>query len=66
MDEYQDGDVNRDGNIDASDALLALQHSVGLITLDAESRSLADMDGNGEIDAADALIILQISVGILL
>lgn len=65
VDEYQNGDINRDGDINASDALLALQHSVRLITLDAESQALADMDGNGEIDSADALKILQISVGLL-
>lgn len=65
IDEYQNGDINRDGDINASDALLALQHSVRRITLDVESHALADMDGNGEIDAADALKILQISVGLL-
>lgn len=65
VDEYQNGDINRDGDVDASDALLALQHAVRLITLDAESQMLADMDGNGEIDSADALKILQISVGLL-
>ena len=65
IDEYQDGDVNCDGKVNATDALLALQHSVGLIALDGDSLSLADVDENGTIDAADCFKILQISVGLL-
>lgn len=65
VDEYCKGDINRDADIDARDALLALQHSVELIALDEEQKQLADMDDNNIIDAADALNILQISVGLL-
>lgn len=65
LDEHCDGDINKDAWVNASDALLALQHSVNLIGLDEEQKQLADMDDNNTIDAADALNILQISVGLL-
>ena len=58
------GDVNYDGRVDASDALLALQDSVKLTQLDDGQREAADLDGDGKVDAADALSILQKSVGI--
>lgn len=57
------GDINADGNIDAQDALMALQHSVGVIRL--EVFDAADVDGSGLVDAADALLILQKSVGLI-
>lgn len=59
------GDINKDGWINATDALLVLQHSVGLISLDAERQPLADVNGDSNMDAMDALIILQISVGMI-
>ena len=59
---YQ-GDVNGDGKVDASDALLALQDSVELTQLNEEQRQNADMNGDGKVDASDALAMLQKSVG---
>lgn len=59
---YQ-GDVNGDGKVDASDALLALQDSVELTQLNEEQRQKADMNGDGKVDASDALAMLQKSVG---
>ena len=59
------GDINADGSIDAQDALLALQHSVGLITLTEEQMARADVDGSEQIDAADALLILQRSMDLI-
>ena len=59
---YQ-GDVNGDGKVDASDALLALQDSVELTQLSEEQRQKADMNGDGKVDASDALAMLQKSVG---
>ena len=59
------GDINADGSIDAQDALLALQHSVGLITLTEEQMARANVDGSEQIDAADALLILQRSVDLI-
>ena len=49
------GDINEDSRIDASDALLALQHSVKLITLTDEAYLAADVNGDDTINASDAL-----------
>lgn len=59
----QRGDVNGDGKVNSSDALLVLQYSVGAIkTID---KSAADLNGDKKINSTDALTILQISVGIV-
>lgn len=59
------GDVNKDGSINSLDALLVLQHSVGIITLDSEKQALADVNKDKNINSLDALKILQYSVGII-
>lgn len=64
---YEDarGDINADGDVNASDALLALQKSVRLISFELRESEMADVDLNGSIDASDALKILQKSVGLI-
>ena len=57
------GDVNKDGNINSSDALLVLQSSVGSVTLTSEQKTLADVNRDNKINSSDALKILQYSVG---
>lgn len=59
------GNLNEDQKVDASDALMVLQHSVKLLTLPEESLALADVNADGEINASDALMILQKSVGLI-
>ena len=54
------GDINADGSIDASDALMALQHSVQLITLSTDDLIWADVSGDGAVDSVDALQIYSI------
>ncbi len=58
------GDVNNDGAVNSSDALLLLNYTVGNevkeINLDK-----ADVNGDGSINSADALQILRISVGLI-
>lgn len=55
------GDVNGDGSVDASDALLVLKHAVKLERIDEEKSVLADVNKDGNIDASDALRILKIA-----
>lgn len=62
-DDYALGDVNLDGRITSSDALLALQASVDKITLESARQNAADVDKDGSVTATDALLILQYSVG---
>ena len=58
------GDVNGDGSVNASDALLVLKHAARISLLSEEQCKLADMDANGKYDAADALKILRIAAKI--
>ncbi|MCQ2485306.1 MAG: dockerin type I repeat-containing protein [Clostridia bacterium] len=57
------GDVNADNSINSSDALLALQYSVGMKTLTAVQKAAADVNNDGNVNSADALKILQYAVG---
>lgn len=57
------GDINNDGSVNSSDALIALQYAVGTIT--EIDKSAADMDNDGHINSNDALAILRTSVGSL-
>jgi len=62
------GDVSLNGQVQAYDASLILQHSVGNITLDATQQIVADVSGNGGVDAVsafDAALILQYNVGLI-
>ncbi len=67
------GDVNDDGEIQAYDAALSLQHSVGLDPLpefdplpwENWRDSTANVDGVAGITAYDASLILQYSAGII-
>ena len=59
------GDINGDTKIDASDALMALQHSVQIKTLEGDALVAADVSNDGKVDASDALLILQHSVNLI-
>ena len=59
----QRGDVNGDGKVNSSDALLVLQYSVGATK--KIDKTAADLNSDGNINSSDALTILQISVGII-
>ena len=63
--KYTLGDVDNDGKINSSDALLVLQHSVEMITLKDSALLAADVDKDGRILSSDALLILQHSVGMI-
>ena len=55
--------MSEDNRVTATDALLALQASVGKIVLDEKQTKAADVDGVSGVTATDALLILQYSVG---
>ncbi|MBQ1519918.1 MAG: dockerin type I repeat-containing protein, partial [Clostridia bacterium] len=58
------GDVNGDGAVDSSDALLLLRASMGLAELDEAQLSAGDMNGDGAADTTDALLILRLALGL--
>jgi hypothetical protein len=58
------GDVNNDTEVDVSDAILALQHSVGTITLDTDRFFAADVVADEQVNVADAVKILKVAVGV--
>lgn len=61
--ENAQGDVNKDGKINSTDALVVLQYSVGNTNLSSEQKTLADVNKDNKINSNDALKILQYSVG---
>ncbi len=57
------GDVNKDGSVDAGDALMVLKYAVNKLELTAGEQIAADVNGDGAINAGDALDILKYAVG---
>jgi hypothetical protein len=57
------GDVNSDGLVDSTDALIVLSADVGFNTSQFCPMNCGDVNGDGLIDATDALIILSYDVG---
>ena len=61
--DRQKGDVNGDSKVNSQDALLVLQHSVSLTTLNSTQKQFADMNNDKKYNSSDALAILQKAVG---
>ncbi len=59
------GDVNGDGKIAVSDAILVLRHLVLLESLDEEAYRRARVSGRPELGIHDAVLILQRIVGVI-
>lgn len=53
------------GAVGANDASLALQHSVGLITLDSNQLIAGDVNGDGTVNEVDASLILRMAVQLI-
>ena len=53
------GDVDMDGDVDSTDARIALQAAVGKVILTEKQKIAADQNGDGMVDSADAQKILQ-------
>lgn len=56
------GDADMNGNVEAADALMALQAAIGKVNLSAEQQTRADVDGTVGVTANDALLILQYAI----
>lgn len=61
--QYNYGDVNNDGKVNAVDAQLVLKASVGKANLTDKQKKTADMNADGKVNAVDAQQILKRSVG---
>lgn len=59
------GDVSLNGKVQAFDASLVLQNTVGSITLNPRQQQVADVSGTMGITAYDASLILQYTVGLI-
>ena len=58
------GDVDGNGSVEASDALIVLRYAMGMGQT-IPNESTADVNGDGVIDAADALLILRRAMGLV-
>lgn len=63
--EFLYGDMNADGKITTSDALVSLQKAVGKIELSSEQERVGDVDADGGVTTRDALLILQRAVRLI-
>jgi len=57
------GDVDGNGNVTATDALMAQKAFLGQIELTDRQKKAADVNGDGEVNATDALLIEKYSLG---
>ncbi len=53
------GDINCDGNVDSTDALIAMRYSMNLVNITAQGISNGDMNGDGAVNATDAVLIMR-------
>ncbi len=65
MGAFRWGDTDSDGKITVRDALCALRHVVGTITLSTRQWKAANVDGQGDVSVYDALLILKHVAGAL-
>ena len=60
------GDVNSDGRVDITDAVMLNKVVAGAVTLDnAVQRKNADCNGDGEVTGSDSTVLLQFLVSII-
>ena len=59
------GDVNLDGRVDITDAVLLNKAVAGAVSLDSTAQKNADCDANNETGANDAILLLQFLVHII-
>ena len=59
------GDINLDGRIDITDAVLLNKFCSGAVALGDDARKNADCNGDGESDSSDAIVLLQFLVRVV-
>ena len=60
------GDVNSDGRVDITDAVLLNKAVAGAVTLEsAQQQANSDCDGNGELGSNDAVVLLKFLVALI-
>lgn len=57
--KYADGDVNGDGNVNLTDARLAMQHYNGAALLDEAQQKRADVNKDGSVNLTDVKLVMQ-------
>lgn len=58
------GDVDGDGTVTVTDALLALRIAMGIVEPTEDQLAMGDLDGDGTISATEALTIMRMAMGI--
>lgn len=53
------GDINNDGIINASDAIMIMRHALGSSVLTGTALLAADINGDGAVNATDAILIMR-------
>lgn len=64
IENYVLGDVNADGEIDLSDAIMVTYYSLHIVPSGFILKA-ADMNADGEVDLSDAIIIIYKSLGVI-
>lgn len=59
------GDVNLDGRVDITDAVMLNKAVANTVQLSEQQRSNADCDANNEVDSNDAVVLLKFLVSII-
>ena len=59
------GDVNLDGTISLSDAVLLNKRAADMVTFSEQVSANADCNTDGEVNGADAIVLLQFLVNII-
>lgn len=61
--DYKTGDIDADGQVTISDALMIFKYKTNEITLSSTALKAADTDKNGKVELADALRIFKFKSG---
>lgn len=62
---YKKGDMDRDGDVDVLDVMIALRVYFGITPSNSTYVSIGDINGNGKVDIIDVLYILKVSLGLI-